>query len=112
MTGTLKVPGITNDPLDFNKMSNTRVGYSGMLVGEVNGYTVWGKQRWGMGVAFPWTFNGDQRVLGAQLYFVNSNGAYIRFDTNSNTMGAWQRIATFDENNNLLFPNGAKLRVE
>lgn len=112
MTGTLKVPGITNDPLDFNKMSNTRVGYSGMLVGEVNGYTVWGKQRWGMGVAFPWTFDGDQRVLGAQLYFVNSNGAYIRFDTNSNTMGAWQRIATFDENNNLLFPNGAKLRIE
>lgn len=112
MTGTLKVPGIINDPLDFNKMSNTRVGYSGMLVGEVNGYTVWGKQRWGMGVAFPWTFDGDQRVLGAQLYFVNSNGAYIRFDTNSNTMGAWQRIATFDENNNLLFPNGAKLRVE
>lgn len=112
MTGTLKVPGITNDPLDFNKMSNTRVGYSGMLVGEVNGYTVWGKQRWGVGVAFPWTFDGDQRVLGAQLYFVNSNGAYIRFDTNSNTMGAWQRIATFDENNNLLFPNGAKLRVE
>lgn len=112
MTGTLKVPGITNDPLDFNKMSNTRVGYSGMLVGEVNGYTVWGKQRWGMGVAFPWTFEGDQRVLGAQLYFVNSNGAYIRFDTNSNTMGAWQKIATFDENNNLLFPNGAKLRIE
>lgn len=112
MTGTLKVPGITNDPLDFNKMSNTRVGYSGMLVGEVNGYTVWGKQCWGMGVAFPWTFDGDQRVLGAQLYFVNSNCAYIRFDTNSNTMGAWQRIATFDENNNLLFPNGAKLRVE
>lgn len=112
MTGTLKVPGITNDPLDFNKMSNTRVGYSGMLVGEVNGYTVWGKQRWGMGVAFPWTFDGDQRVLGAQLYFVNSNGAYIRFDTNSNTMGAWQKIATFDENNNLLFPNGAKLRIE
>lgn len=112
MSGTLKVPGITNDPLDFNKMSNTRVGYSGMLVGEVNGYTVWGKQCWGMGVAFPWTFDGDQRVLGAQLYFVNSNGAYIRFDTNSNTMGAWQRIATFDENNNLLFPNGAKLRIE
>lgn len=112
MTGALKVPGIKNDPLDFNKMSNTRVGYSGMLVGEVNGYTVWGKQRWGMGVAFPWTFDGDQRVLGAQLYFVNSNGAYIRFDTNSNTMGAWQRIATFDENNNLLFPNGAKLRIE
>ena len=112
MSGTLKVPGIINDPLDFNKMSNTRVGYSGMLVGEVNGYTVWGKQRWGMGVAFPWTFDGDQRVLGAQLYFVNSNGAYIRFDTNSNTMGAWQRIATFDENNNLLFPNGAKLRIE
>nr|DAM67700.1 MAG TPA: hypothetical protein [Caudoviricetes sp.] len=112
MTGTLKVPGITNDPLDFNKMSSTRVGYSGMLVGEVNGYTIWGKQYWGMGVAFPWTFSGDTRVLGTQLYFANSNGAFIRFDTNSSTMGEWQRIATFEDNNTLLFPNGARLKVE
>lgn len=112
MTGTLKVPGITNDPLDFNRLTNTRVGYSGMLIGEVNNYNVWGRNCYGMGVAFPWTFSGDQRVLGTQLYFANSNAAYIRFDTNGTTMGEWQRIATFENNNTLTFPNGAKLKVE
>lgn len=112
MTGTLKVPGITNDPLDFNRLTNTRVGYSGMLIGEVNNYNLWGRNCYGMGVAFPWTFSGDQRVLGTQLYFANSNAAYIRFDTNGTTMGEWQRIATFENNNTLTFPNGAKLRVE
>lgn len=112
MTGTLKVPGITNDPLDFNRLANTRVGYSGMLIGEVNNYNLWGRNCYGMGVAFPWTFSGDQRVLGTQLYFANSNAAYIRFDTNGTTMGEWQRIATFENNNTLTFPNGAKLRVE
>lgn len=112
MTGTLKVPGITNDPLDFNRLTNTRVGYSGMLIGEVNNYNVWGRNCYGMGVAFPWTFSGDQRVLGTQLYFANSNAAYIRFDTNGTTMGEWKCIATFENNNTLTFPNGAKLRVE
>lgn len=112
MTGTLKVPGITNDPLDFNRLANTRVGYSGMLIGEVNNYNIWGRNCYGMGVAFPWTFSGDQRVLGTQLYFANSNAAYIRFDTNGNTMGEWQRIATFENDNTLTFPNGAKLMVE
>lgn len=112
MTGTLKVPGITNDPLDFNRLANTRVGYSGMLIGEVNNYNIWGRNCYGMGVAFPWTFSGDQRVLGTQLYFANSNAAYIRFDTNGTTMGAWQRIATFENDNTLTFPNGAKLKVE
>ena len=112
MTGTLKVPGITNDPLDFNRLANTRVGYSGMLIGEVNNYNLWGRNCYGMGVAFPWTFSGDQRVLGTQLYFANSNAAYIRFDTNGTTMGEWQRIATFENNNTLTFPNGAKLKVE
>lgn len=112
MTGTLKVPGITNDPLDFNRLTNTRVGYSGMLIGEVNNYNLWGRNCCGMGVAFPWTFSGDQRVLGTQLCFANSNAAYIRFDTNGTTMGEWQRIATFENNNTLTFPNGAKLKVE
>lgn len=112
MTGTLKVPGITNDPLDFNRLANTRVGYSGMLIGEVNNYNLWGRNCYGMGVAFPWTFSGDQRVLGTQLYFANSNAAYIRFDTNGTTMGAWQRIATFENDKTLTFPNGAKLMVE
>ena len=112
MTGTLKVPGLIGNVLDFNSLANTRVGYSGMLFGEVNNYDVWDANRWGIGVAFPWTFSGDQRVLGTQLYFANSNAAYIRFDNGNDAMGKWQRIATFENNNTLTFPNGAKLKVE
>lgn len=112
MTGTLKVPGFTCNTLDFNRLANTRVGYSGMLIGEVNSYEVWGAKRWGIGVAFPWTFGNDQRILGTQLYFANTNAAYIRFDKNGEAMDEWQRIATFENNNTLTFPNGAKLRVE
>nr|DAY36030.1 MAG TPA: Intron-binding protein aquarius N-terminus [Caudoviricetes sp.] len=112
MTGTLKVPGLIGNVLDFNSLANTRVGYSGMLFGEVNNYDVWGAKRWGIGVAFPWTFDNDQRVLGTQLYFANSNAAYIRFDNGNDAMGKWQRIATFENNNTLTFPNGAKLKVE
>lgn len=112
MTGTLKVPGFTCNTLDFNRLANTRVGYSGMLIGEVNNYEVWGAKRWGIGVAFPWTFGNDQRILGTQLYFANTHAAYIRFDKNGEAMGEWQRIATFENNNTLTFPNGAKLKVE
>lgn len=112
MTGTLKVPGLIGNVLDFNSLANTRVGYSGMLFGEVNNYDVWDAKRWGIGVAFPWTFDNDQRVLGTQLYFANSNAAYIRFDNGNDAMGKWQRIATFENNNTLTFPNGAKLKVE
>nr|DAT59688.1 MAG TPA: hypothetical protein [Caudoviricetes sp.] len=112
MTGTLKVPGLRCDTLDFNRLTNTRVGYSGMLIGEVNNYEVWGQKRWGIGVAFPWTFGSDQRILGTQLYFANTDAAYIRSDKNGEVMGEWQRIATFENNNTLTFPNGAKLKVE
>lgn len=112
MTGTLKVPGLRCDTLDFNRLTNARVGYSGMLIGEVNNYEVWGQKRWGIGVAFPWTFGSDQRILGTQLYFANTNAAYIRSDKNGEVMGEWQRIATFENNNTLTFPNGAKLKVE
>ena len=60
---------------------------------------------------FPWNTSQD-RILGTQLYFANSNAAFIRFDTNTKGMNEWQRIATFENNNTLLFPNGARLKVE
>ena len=60
---------------------------------------------------FPW-YTSEDRVLGTQLYFANSNAAFIRFDTNTKGMKEWQRIATFEKDNSLTFPNGAKLKVE
>lgn len=111
MTGTLKVPGITSDAIDLDSYASNKIGYSGFTFGECNNYRIWGSARWGIGVMFPWN-TGDTRVLGAQLYFANSNAAYIRFDNNSNMATEWQRIATFENNNTLTFPNGAKLKVE
>nr|DAE01248.1 MAG TPA: Intron-binding protein aquarius N-terminus [Podoviridae sp. ct3rL24] len=111
MTGTLKVPGITSDAIDLDRYASNKIGYSGFTFGECNNYHIWGSARWGTGVMFPWN-TGDTRVLGAQLYFANSNAAYIRFDNNSNVNTEWQRIATFENNNTLTFPNGAKLKVE
>lgn len=111
MTGTLRVPGITSDAIDLDSYASNKIGYSGFTFGECNNYRIWGSARWGIGVMFPWN-TGDTRVLGAQLYFANSNAAYIRFDNNSNMNTEWQRIATFGNNNTLTFPNGAKLKVE
>ena len=111
MTGTLKVPGITSDAIDLDRYASNKIGYSGFTFGVCNNYRIWGSERWGIGVMFPWN-TGDTRVLGAQLYFANSNAAYIRFDNNSNMNTEWQRIATFENNNTLTFPNGAKLKVE
>lgn len=111
MTGTLRVPGITSDAIDLDYLANNKIGYSGLTFGECNNYNIWGSKYWGMGVMLPWNTSSD-RVLGAQLYFANSNAAYIRFDTNSKGMQEWQRIATFENNNTLTFPNGAKLKVE
>ena len=111
MTGTLKVPGITSDAIDLDRYASNKIGYSGITFGKCNNYRIWGSARWGIGVMFPWDA-GDTRVLGTQLYFANSNAAYIRFDNNSNMATEWQRIATFENNNTLTFPNGAKLKVE
>lgn len=111
MTGTLKVPGLINSALDLDYYSKNKIGYSGFTFGECNNYRIWGSPYWGIGAIFSWNAD-DNRVLGTQLYFANSNAAYIRFDTNSNTAAEWQRIATFENNNTLTFPNGAKLRVE
>lgn len=111
MTGTLKVPGLSNDSIDLDYLANNKAGYSGFTFGELNNYRIWGTAYWGIGAMFPWNTSQD-RVLGTQLYFANSNAAFIRFDTNTKGMNEWQRIATFENNNTLLFPNGAKLKVE
>lgn len=111
MTGTLKVPGLTNDSIDLDYLANNKAGYSGFTFGELNNYRIWGTAYWGIGAMFPWNTSQD-RILGTQLYFANSNAAFIRFDTNTKGMTEWQRIATFEDNNTLTFPNGAKLKVE
>lgn len=111
MTGTLKVPGLSSNSIDLNYLANNKTGYSGVTFGECNNYDIWGYKFWGIGVMFPW-YTSEDRVLGTQLYFANSNAAFIRFDTNTKGMREWQRIATFERDNSLTFPNGAKLRIE
>lgn len=111
MTGTLKVPGLSSNSIDLNYLANNKTGYSGVTFGECNNYDIWGYKFWGIGVMFPW-YTSEDRVLGTQLYFANSNAAFIRFDTNTKGMKEWQRIATFEKDNSLTFPNGAKLKVE
>nr|DAJ96270.1 MAG TPA: Intron-binding protein aquarius N-terminus [Caudoviricetes sp.] len=111
MTGTLRVPGLSNEPIDLDYLANNKAGYSGFTFGELNNYRIWGNAYWGIGAMFPW-YTSQDRVLGTQLYFANSNAAFIRFDTNTKGMTEWQRIATFENNNTLTFPNGAKLKVE
>lgn len=111
MTGTLNVPGLSNNSIDLDYLANNKAGYSGFTFGELNNYRIWGTAYWGIGAMFPWNTSQD-RILGTQLYFANSNAAFIRFDTNTKGMKEWQRIATFEDNNTLTFPNGAKLKVE
>lgn len=113
MTGILKIIGLSSGSLDLDRFSKNKIGYSGLTIGTCDGYNIWGRQYWGTGAIFSWnTGNSDSRVLGTQLYFANSDGAYIRFDTDSNKPTEWQRLATFENKNTLLFPNGAKLRIE
>lgn len=111
MTGTLRVPGLANDSINLDYLATNKAGYSGITFGECNNYNIWGTAYWGIGVMYPWNTSQD-RVLGTQMYFANSNAAFIRFDNNTKGMNEWQRIATFENNNTLTFPNGAKLRVE
>lgn len=111
MTGTLKVRGLTGDSIDLDYYAKNSIGYSGFTFGECNQYTIWGSKYWGTGAMFSWN-TGDARILGSQLYFANTKAAFIRFDNNLNMATEWQRIATFENNNTLTFPNGAKLKVE
>lgn len=111
MTGTLKVPGLTGNSIDLDYYAKNSIGYSGFTFGECNQYTIWGSKYLGTGAMFSWNTD-DARILGSQLYFANTKAAFIRFDNNSNMATEWQRIATFENNNTLIFPNGAKLKVE
>ncbi|MBS6327732.1 MAG: hypothetical protein KH402_08305 [Veillonella sp.] len=111
MTGTLRVPGLANDSINLDYLATNKAGYSGITFGECNNYNIWGTAYWGIGVMYPWNTSQD-RVLGTQMYFANSNAAFIRFDNNTKGMKEWQRIATFEKDNSLTFPNGAKLKVE
>lgn len=111
MTGTLKVPGLTGNSIDLDYYAKKSIGYSGFTFGECNQYTIWDSKYWGIGAMFSWN-SGDNRILGSQLYFANTKAAFIRFDNNVNMATEWQRIATFENNNTLTFPNGAKLKVE
>ena len=111
MTGTLMVPGITGNSIDLDYYAKNSIGYSGFTFGECNQYTIWGSKYWGTGAMFSWN-SSNNRILGSQLYFANTKAAFIRFDNNVNMATEWQRIATFENNNTLTFPNGAKLKVE
>lgn len=111
MTGTLRVPGLTGNSIDLDYYARNSIGYSGFTFGEGNHYTIWGSKCWGTGAIFSWN-SGDSRILGSQLYFANSKAAFIRFDNGVNMATEWQRIATFENDNTLTFPNGAKLKVE
>ena len=111
MTGTLMVPGLTGNSINLDYYAKNSIGYSGFTFGECNSYRIWGSTYWGIGAMFSWN-TGDNRILGSQLYFANTKAAFIRFDNNVNMATEWQRIATFENNNTLTFPNGAKLKVE
>lgn len=111
MTGRLIVPSITGNAIDLDYYAKNSIGYSGFTFGECNSYRIWGSTYWGTGAMFSWN-TGDARILGSQLYFANTEAAFIRFDNDSNIATEWQRIATFENNNTLTFPNGAKLKVE
>ena len=111
MEGTLKITGLASNAIDLDYYGKNKIGYSGFMFGECNGYHIWDSQYSGMGAMFSWNTN-DNSVLGTQLYFANGNAAFVRFNTNSNEITEWQRIATFENNSTLTFPNGAKLKVE
>ena len=111
MTGTLRVPGLTGNSINLDYYAKNSIGYSGFTFGECNSYRIWDSTYWGIGAMFSWN-TGDNRILGSQLYFANTKAAFIRFDNNVNMATEWQRIATFENNNTLTFPNGAKLKVE
>ena len=110
MTGNLTIKALESDAIDLDGIANGNTGYSGFTFGKADNYNVFGKANWGMGVAMPW-HTSDK--YGVQMYFANSGSFYIRYaDGNTKGYQPWERVATFDANNNLVFPNGTKLRIE
>lgn len=112
MTGDLIITGLRyGKNLDLDYYGNTKTNYSGFFIGEVNGYKIGSDSYWGTGIAIPWGVR-DERVLGYEILFANSDRIYVRAMERVNNPGAWKSLATFDLAGNLEFPNGAKLRVE
>lgn len=112
MTGDLIITGLRyGKNLDLDYYGNTKTNYSGFFIGEVNGYKIGSDSYWGTGIAIPWNVR-DERVLGYEILFANSDRIYVRAMERVNNPGAWKSLATFDLAGNLEFPNGAKLRVE
>lgn len=110
MTGNLTIKALESDGIDFDGIANGNTGYSGFTFGKVNKFNVFGKDNWGTGVAMPWHATDK---YGVQMYFTNSGSFYIRYaDGNEKGYQSWERVATFEDNNTLTFPNGAKLKVE
>lgn len=109
MTGNLKIKALESDNIDFDGIASGNTGYSGFTFGKVNNYNVFGKANQGTGIAMPWHVS---EKYGVQMYFTNSGSFYIRYaDGNEKGYQPWERVATFDANNNLVFPNGTKLRI-
>lgn len=112
MTGDLIITGLRyGKNLDLDYYGNTKTNYSGFFIGEVSGYKIGSNSYWGTGIAIPWSVR-DERVLGYEILFANSDRIYVRAMERVNNPGAWKSLATFDLAGNLEFPNGAKLRVE
>lgn len=104
------ISGPKYNPDDFVKSPSK---FTGLKVGEANEVMIGGRKYWGTCISIPWSNSNDNRVLGCQLYFANSNDMYIRFDNNSSEFPLeWRRVATFKLNGHLLFANGAELWVE
>lgn len=104
------ISGPKYNPDDFVK-SPSKI--TGLKVGEANEVMIGGRKCWGTCISIPWNNSNDNRVLGCQLYFANSNDMYIRFDNNSSEFPLeWRRVATFKLNGHLLFANGAELWVD
>ena len=57
MTGTLNVPGLSNNSIDLDYLANNKAGYSGFTFGELNNYRIWGSLH--IGVLGP-CFRGIQ----------------------------------------------------
>lgn len=112
MTGDLIITGLRyGKDLDLDYYGNTKTNYSGFFIGEINAYKIGSNSYWGTGIAIPWSAR-DERVLGYEILFANSDRIYVRAMERVNNPGAWKSLATFDLAGNLEFPNGAKLRVE
>lgn len=112
MTGDLIITGLRyGKNLDLDYYGNTKTNYSGFFIGEVSGYKIGSNSYWGTGIAIPWSVR-DERVLGYEILFANSDRIYVRAMERVNNPGEWKSLATFDLAGNLEFPNGAKLRVE